>query len=77
VFIGLKLRQQFGRKDIPAESEWKKLFADSSKRSFKNSMLKILRMGALMKYIMQYPRVSAGRTIINSRECIKRRNVHC
>lgn len=33
-----------------------------------HSILKILRMGALMKYIMQYPRVSKSSQSINSRE---------
>ena len=59
LFANLKFKQQLLRRGMPLTTTWDEVKYDPNRRAdFVNSMLKLLRMAALLKYIMQYPELS-------------------
>ena len=62
LFANLKFKQQLLRRGMPLTTTWDDVRYDTNKRAdFVNSMLKLLRMAALLKYIMQYPELSKSK----------------
>lgn len=60
LFIQMKFRQQLSRRKLPSDTKWSTSGASSELQAVRHSILKLLRMAAVTKYIMQYHRLSQG-----------------
>ena len=62
LFTNLKYRQLLQRKQLAHDHPWDDLKYDAQHTDVVNSLMKLLRMAALMKYITQYTRLSKSRS---------------
>ncbi len=66
LFAQLKFRQQLVRRGLPLDTVWPDAYSTSEMQNVRHSMVKLLRMAALMKYIMQYHMLSTGMSTVTS-----------
>jgi hypothetical protein len=64
LFANLKFRQQLLLKQLPLDTPWDDLKYNPAHSDVVTSLLKLLRMAALMKYITQYTRLSKSRPFL-------------
>lgn len=61
MFANLKLKQLLIRKKIPLETTWYDIKDDSRNADLINSLLRLLRIAAFMKYMMMYPKMNKSK----------------